>query len=128
VLTGHWQALWVFPFLVALQWLLSYLCAHVLAILTAASRDTTQALGFALSIGIYLSPVLFPLNLFPSEWQWLLYINPMTSLVLSYQSVLLIGKVPDISLWCILLGWIALMTFILWGIIVRSREELVDWL
>jgi len=127
-LTGYWQALWVFPLLVALQWALSYLFAYVLAILTAASRDTTQVLSFGLSIGIYLSPILFPMDFFPSQWSWVLFINPMTSLVLSYQAVLLKGEVPDAVLWMTLMGWIALLTFLLKSMISKSRDELVDWL
>lgn len=60
--------------------------AHVLAILAAALRDVVQMVGFLLSVGIYLSPILFPMSLFPSAGAgcWL---NPMTALVQGYQRV-----------------------------------------
>ena len=107
---------------------MALLLAHVLAILAAAVRDTLQVLGFALSVGIFLSPVLFPLSLFPEDWRWVLFANPMTALVLGYQSVLLKGAWPDWTLWAISLGWLLVLTLILNGLLKRSRDELVDWL
>jgi lipopolysaccharide transport system permease protein len=116
------------PLMLVLQGLLALLLAHVLAILAAAVRDTLQVLGFALSVGIFLSPVLFPMSLFPEDWRWVLFANPMTALVLGYQSVLLKGVWPDWMLWAISLGWLLVLALVLNGLLKRSRDELVDWL
>ncbi len=77
--------------LLVLQLLLCLLLGYLLAILAAALRDMVQVVGFLLSVGIYLSPILFPLSLFPEAWRWVLWLNPMTALVLGYQQVLLQG-------------------------------------
>jgi lipopolysaccharide transport system permease protein len=127
-ITGHWQALAALPLLLLLQLALCYLCGHVLAILTAATRDTTQVLGFALGVGIFLSPVLFPLNLFPADWQWALYLNPMSAWVLAYQNVMLSGQWPGVALWGIMGLWLVLLAGVLAWLDRNSREELVDWL
>jgi lipopolysaccharide transport system permease protein len=127
-LTGHWLAVPALPVLMVLQLGLSYLCGHVLAILTAATRDTTQVLGFALGVGIFLSPVLFPLTLFPAEWQWVLYLNPMTSWVLAYQQAMLLGQWPAAHLWLVMLLWLGLLGMLLAWLNRNSRDELVDWL
>lgn len=116
------------PLLLLLQGVLALLLAHVLAILAAAVRDTLQVLGFALSVGIFLSPVLFPLNLFPEAWRWVLFANPMTALVLGYQSVLLKGAWPAWTLWAVSLGWLLVLAWVLNGLLKRSRDQLVDWL
>jgi len=116
------------PLLLLLQGALALLLAYLLAILAAAVRDTLQVLGFMLSVGIYLSPVLFPLSLFPQAWRWVLFANPMTALVMGYQAVLLQGAWPDPSLWGITLGWLLALALVLNGLIKRSRDELVDWL
>jgi lipopolysaccharide transport system permease protein len=121
-------ALIAIPLLLLMQGALALLLAHVLAILAAAVRDTLQILGFALSIGIFISPVLFPLSLFPQAWQWVLFANPMTALVLGYQSILLQGAWPGAMLWAITAGWLIGLTLLLNLLIRRSREELVDWL
>ena len=127
-ITGHWRAIAAIPLLLLLQLVLTTLCGHVLALLTAATRDTTQVLGFALGVGIFLSPVLFPLSLFPADWQWALYLNPMSAWVLAYQSVMLSGLWPGLQLWGIMGLWLALLAGVLVWLNRNSREELVDWL
>lgn len=127
-ISGFGLALLAMPLLLILQGLLAFLLAHLLAILAAAVRDTLQVLAFALSVGIYLSPVLFPLSLFPQAWRWVLFANPMSALVLAYQSVLLKGTWPTVDLWAIALAWLLVMALLLNSLIKRSRDELVDWL
>ena len=116
------------PVLMLLQALLAFLLAHVLSILATAVRDTLQVLTFALSVGIYLSPVLFTINMFPAAWRWVLFVNPMSALVLGYQSVLLKSDWPPLEVWGITLGWMLLLALCLNTLIRRSQDELVDWL
>jgi lipopolysaccharide transport system permease protein len=110
------------------QLLLCALLAYALAILAAALRDVAQLVTFLLSVGIYLSPILFPLALFPERWRWVLWANPMTALVLGYQNVLLQGLWPQAAVWLALGIWIAVLAVLLNGLVRRSRDQLVDWL
>jgi len=81
-----------------------------------------------LSLGVFMSPVLFPLDLFPADWRWLLWANPMTAPVLGYQSALLAGAWPPAEVWVGLLAWIGALALALSLAIERSRDQLVDWL
>lgn len=126
--SGLGRALLAMPLLLLLQGVLAFLLAHILAILASAVRDTVQILAFALSVGIYLSPIFFPLSMFPQPWRWVLYANPMTALVLGYQSVLLQGLWPSLQLWMVAAGWLVGLALALNVLIQRSRDELVDWL
>ncbi len=114
--------------LLLLQLLLGLLLGYVLAIVAAALRDTVQLVGFLLSVGIYLSPVLFPLTMFPENWRWLLWLNPMAAFVMAYQALLLQGAWPALSVWLAALGWIVALALVLDVLLRRSREQLVDWL
>jgi lipopolysaccharide transport system permease protein len=127
-LSGFGFALLAMPLLMLFQGLLTLVLAHVLAILAAAVRDVLQVLGFLLSVGVYLSPVLFPVSLFPEQWRWLLFANPMSALVMGYQAVLLKGAWPGVELWLVTATWIAVLALALNGLIRRSRDQLVDWL
>jgi len=123
----QWPAL-AFPVLLGLQLLLCLLLGFALAILAAALRDTVQLVGFLLSVGIYLSPILFPLTLFPEAWRWVLWLNPMTALVQGYQEILLRGAWPPLSVWWVTLAWIAATATLLALLVRRSQDQLVDWL
>lgn len=126
--SGLTWALLAVPLLLLLQGALVFVFAYTLAILAAAVRDTVQVVSFALSVGIYLSPILFPLSLFPAAWRWVLFANPMTALVMGYQAVLLQGTWPAWNLWMVTLVWVVLVALLLNVLIRRSRDELVDWL
>lgn len=117
-----------FPLLLLAQWALCLLLSYVLAILAAALRDTVQMVGFLLSVGIYLSPVLFPMTLFPERWRWILWLNPMTAPVQGYQQILLQGNWPAASVWWVSAAWMALLVLVLNVLVARSRDQLVDWL
>lgn len=119
---------WALLPLALAQGVLSFLLAYLLAILAAALRDVAQLVGVLLSLGIFLSPILFPIDMFPAGWRWLLWANPMTALVLGYQSALLQGAWPDWPVWLALGAWIGASALVLSLAVARSRDELVDWL
>lgn len=121
-------ALLVLPLLLALMLVVWFLLAYVLAILAAAVRDVSQIVGFFLAIGVFLSPVLFPLSMFPPALAWILWLNPVTPGVLGLQALLLAGKPPTIEVWLGLLLWFAVLAPLLDRLVARSREQLVDWL
>lgn len=121
-------ALVALPALVVLQVVLCMLWGAVLAILAAALRDVMQLVTFALSLGIFLSPVLFPAHLFPEAWRWALWLNPMTAWVSSYQALLLEGTWPPLSHWIGMAAWLMGGALLLQVLLVRSRDQLTDWL
>lgn len=122
-----WEMLALMALLV-FQLLICLLLGYLLAVLAAALRDTVQIVGFLLSVGIYLSPILFPITLFPEQWRWVLWLNPMTALVQGYQQILLQGAWPAASAWWVTLGWIVSIAALLNVAVKRSRDQLVDWL
>ena len=125
---GWRPGVWALLPLLALQTLLCFLLAYLLSILAAALRDVVQVVGLLLSLGVFLSPVLFPASMFPAAWRWLLWLNPMTAPVLGYQSALLAGDWPGAPVWLALAGWIALAATLLSVAVARSQDQLVDWL
>lgn len=123
----RWPVICMVPLLVA-QWVLCVLLAWSLAICTAALRDTAQVVTFFLSLGIFFSPVLFPIEQFPALLRWVLWFNPMTAFVLGYQSVLLKGALPEPFVWPMILLWLLAASLVLDMLLRRSRDHLVDWL
>ena len=114
--------------LVALQLILSLVLGYLLALFAAAMRDTIQVVAFLFSVGIFLSPVLFPATMFPQTWRWVLWLNPMSAPVLGYQAILLQGAWPSWSVWAVTLGWIVVLLAALTVVVSRSRDQLADWL
>lgn len=114
--------------LLALQLILSLALGYLLALFAAAMRDTLQVVAFLLSVGIFLSPVLFPMTMFPQAWRWVLWINPMSAPVLGYQTILLQGEWPSWTVWAVTSGWTIALFGALAVVVGRCRDQLADWL
>jgi lipopolysaccharide transport system permease protein len=44
-------------------------------------RDVRQALPFFIQTMLFLTPVIYPVTMVPTRFQWILYLNPMTAVV-----------------------------------------------
>ncbi|MBT6005055.1 MAG: ABC transporter permease [Prolixibacteraceae bacterium] len=53
--------------------------------LTTKYRDLVFLLQFAVQLWMYASPVIYPLNTIPAGKQWLLVLNPMTSVIETFK-------------------------------------------
>lgn len=128
LMRGPTLALLLLPPLVVVQIALTFAIGYLLAILAAAVRDVLQIVGFCLTLGVFLSPVLFTPAMLPEQIRWLIWMNPMTPIILGFQSILLSGRAPGMQEWGAILVWLCGTTLILDRLIERSREHLVDWL
>ena len=93
----HPEGLLVLPLLVAIQIVMNLGFAYLLAAANVFFRDVQHILGILLTAWYFLTPVLFSVEIVankPTERE-LLYLNPMTSVIVSYQRALLDGLGPE---------------------------------
>jgi len=91
------QILWL-PLLVVLQ---MALMSGLLLVLSAANvffRDVRLLLPFVLQIGMYVTPIIYPLSLIPPRYRLLFSLNPMSGIIDGYRQVIVRGQPPDLSL------------------------------
>jgi lipopolysaccharide transport system permease protein len=93
----HPGALLYVPLLALVQVVMSLGLAFLLAGLTVFFRDVQHILGVLLMAWYFLTPVLFPVSIVADrpEQQALLYLNPMTAVIVGYQRAFLDGLPPD---------------------------------
>ena len=53
--------------------------------LTTKYRDLTFAMGFAVQLWMYATPIVYPLSIIPEKYRLLAALNPMTSIVESFR-------------------------------------------
>lgn len=66
-----------------------------IGVLNVFFRDVGQFFGIALQFWFWLTPVVYPLSTLPQWAQTVLRWNPMTSVTLAYQGILVHGEIPD---------------------------------
>lgn len=58
-------------------------------------RDIGVAMPVAVQIGMFVSPVIYPLSVVPEAWRFLYLLNPMAGIINSFRDVLLRAQQPD---------------------------------
>jgi lipopolysaccharide transport system permease protein len=70
----------------------------VAAALTVAYRDFRYVVPFALQLGLFVTPVIYPSHLVPARWRWLLGLNPMAGLVEGFRGAILGGPIDFVAI------------------------------
>ncbi|WP_443191333.1 ABC transporter permease [Pseudomonas indica] len=102
-------ALLALPCLLLLQVLFSAGLGMLLGVLNVFFRDVGQFFGIVLQFWFWFTPIVYPIGILPEGIQWLVQLNPLTSLMQAYQGVFLQGVWPD---------WQQLLPFTLLGLLL----------
>jgi len=94
------------PVLLALTSLLAIGVGMWMSALNVKYRDVRYALPFLIQLGMFASPIIYPLSLVPENWRWLMALNPLAGQIEAYRSTFF-GKPFD---W-LSLGISAVLTF-----------------
>ena len=93
------QLLWALP-AIAAPLLLSMGAGAVIASLNVRWRDLRQMAPFLVQIGVWATPVAYPLEVAPERWRSLLLLNPLTPPILLFRHAVLGSPFPPAwSLW-----------------------------
>jgi lipopolysaccharide transport system permease protein len=101
------------PILLALG--LAFAIALFTSVWQGRARDTRFALGYVSGFWFFLTPVIYPLTLVAPEWHWVIWLNPMTSIVETFRwSLFGIGVLSPLSLATTALTVMAVMASGFW--------------
>src|SRR5688500_11725189 len=65
----------------------------------ARHKETRFGLRYFMQFWMYLTPVFYPISVIPPEHRWLVYVNPMASVVATFRwGVIGVGEVPLLPL------------------------------
>jgi lipopolysaccharide transport system permease protein len=81
------ELLW-FPAIVVVQFILTLGLSLLLAALTVHFRDIKDLLANLMTLWFFSTPIIYSMQMAPERMRWILNLNPMTHLVISYQEVL----------------------------------------
>lgn len=83
------------PALGAIQLVLLCGLAWLAAAVTVYLRDLRQIVAIGLTLLFYLTPVFYDAARIPPAYEWLLRLNPLTTLIEGYRAVLIEQRLPD---------------------------------
>ncbi|UCF35984.1 MAG: ABC transporter permease [Acidobacteriota bacterium] len=120
-----WTVVFVPVYLVALM-LLALGLGWLVAALQVFLRDTIQVLSVVMVFWFWFTPIFYSVEQVPAVLQPLIRLNPLTAIVEGYRSLLLEGRLPEVSqLLFVFLP--AIVLFILGGWVFRNtKREFID--
>jgi lipopolysaccharide transport system permease protein len=124
MLRYHWhvsvQLMWL-PLFVLGSFLAASGVGLILSSLNVVFRDVKYIVPFFVQIGLFITPVIYPLHYVPQRWQMLIGLNPMAGMVLGFRYALLGSQLP----WtlAIVSSGVSLGLFIIGLLIFRQMER-----
>jgi lipopolysaccharide transport system permease protein len=81
-------ALVMVPPLVLMTTLLALGVSMWLSALNVKYRDVRYAIPFLIQLWMFASPIIYPVSMLPTKWQWLLMLNPLTGIIQNFRIAL----------------------------------------
>ncbi|HIT11815.1 MAG TPA: ABC transporter permease [Candidatus Pelethosoma merdigallinarum] len=105
----------LFPLVLIVQTILMFGIAFILSSITVYARDVEHIVNVIVMALFYGTPIVYTIDMLPAQFQTLLQLNPMTSIIGAYRDVLFYQKLPDFaSLGIVAIVSVIIMVFGLW--------------
>ncbi|MDR1533300.1 MAG: ABC transporter permease [Clostridiales bacterium] len=90
-------ALFYLPIVMAVEYILAIGIALITSAITVYFRDLEHILGIVSMALMFLTPIVYPLEAVPQEYQGIYDFNPMVSVIAAYRDILYNGEIPKIE-------------------------------
>lgn len=97
-----------------------------LAALSVYYRDFRYIIPFALQIGLFASPVAYPVTTIPDEWRILYALNPVVGPLEGFRRLFALGQMPDWGLLAVSGASAAVITLLGYLLFKRLERQMAD--
>ncbi len=77
--------IFIFPILIIMLAGLSLGFGIIISSMTTKYRDLTLLFGFIVQLWMYATPIIYPLSTMPADKQWIMALNPITSIIEAFK-------------------------------------------
>jgi len=99
VVTGHplTPALLFLPVSIAIATLFTLGAGLLLSPLAVFFYDVVEVVGVLMMLGMYATPIFYPMSIVPERFRWLVRFNPVRSILEEFLDPIFYSKVPPLS-------------------------------
>lgn len=91
------KALLYLPLIMAVEYLLALGITMLTSALTVYFRDLEHILGIITMAWMYLTPIMYSVNIVPERLLPIFYMNPMTPIIIAYRQILYYREAPQLN-------------------------------
>jgi len=88
--------LWIIP-IFAIQQIFTLGLSLILSAANLIYRDIQYLLGLVLMLWMYITPVIYPVDMVPAQFRFIYQLNPMSVIINAYRQSILSGSPPKFS-------------------------------
>ncbi len=114
----------LFPWILVVQFLLTYGLALAVSALAVQFRDMLHIVPNVLLLWFFLTPVFYPVTMVPDRFRPLTDLNPMAWLIGAYQDVFFYNRVPPLGA-MVVMSAVSGTLFVLGFIFFDARRDLL---
>jgi lipopolysaccharide transport system permease protein len=121
-------ALLLVPLILIVQTFFSAGVVFLTSTLSVYFRDTLQLVQVMVNFWLYITPILYPVDMLPEWARRVMYLNPVYPLVSAYQSIFVNGSMVNWPMLLLSAAWASV--FFVSGAFVfnKLKYEFADWL
>ena len=112
--------LWI-PVIFIIQLFFTCGIALLVAAFNLFYRDIQYLLNLIILLWMYVTPVMYPIELIPPHYRFIMSLNPMAVIINAYRQVILSGKDPNLNSLSIAAGT-SLVIFVLGFVVFKKLE------
>ncbi len=100
----------------------------ILGIVNVFIRDVGQVMSIFLQLWFWLTPIVYTVNIIPDSFRFIVDLNPLTSLLDAYRSIILYGQMPTLDTFAYPLILTVFLSLIAYRIYNKAVDEMADLL
>ncbi len=116
----------ILPAIFALQLILTLGLSLLVSALNVYIRDIAHIMGLVMMVWFYATPIVYPFNMIPERFRFILYFNPMAILVTLYRNLFFLSGGVDLKLLIILFAYAVIFFAAGYTIFKMCKKEFVD--
>ena len=90
--------LWGIPVLMSIQFLMTYGISLLISTVNLFFRDLERLTGIIITFIFYLTPIIYPETMVPEKYRFLIQMNPLAPLMISWRKLFLEGAVEPLPI------------------------------
>ena len=114
------------PIIMILQYIMVLGITFIFAALNVFFRDLEYILNIVLMAWFYMTPIVYSLDMVPTEYRGRFLINPMSSIIMFYREILYYKKAPDFSFFGNIVLYSIIMIFIGYFVFERLQKSFAE--
>ncbi|QHQ61058.1 ABC transporter permease [Anaerocolumna sedimenticola] len=109
------------PIIMIIEFILALGIAMLSSSLTVYFRDLEHILNIIVMAWMYLTPIMYPIDIVPENYKTMFNLNPMTPIIIAYRDILYYKRIPQLN--TLLHGFILGIIILLLGILIFAKLQ-----